>query len=66
MWYLPTGALLLYAYADFVTAKGVSLEGRGVVPDLEVKLTRASLLSGNDPQLEAAVNYIRQQPAGHQ
>jgi carboxyl-terminal processing protease len=63
---LPTGALLLYAYADFVTAKGVSLEGRGVVPDLEVKLTRASLLAGNDPQLEAAINYIRQQPTGHQ
>jgi len=62
---LPTGALLLYAYADFVTAKGVSLEGRGVVPDIEVKLTRASLLSGNDPQLEAAINYIKKQ-AGQQ
>lgn len=58
---LPTGALLLYAYADFVTAKGVSLEGRGVVPDLDVKLTRASLLSDNDPQLEAAVNYLKKQ-----
>ncbi|HEX8843273.1 MAG TPA: S41 family peptidase [Pyrinomonadaceae bacterium] len=58
---LPTGALLLYAYADFVTASGVSLEGRGVIPDLEVKLTRASLLDGGDAQLEAAVNYIKQQ-----
>lgn len=58
---LPTGALLLYAYADFVTAKGVSLEGRGVTPDIEVKLTRASLLNGNDSQLQAAVNYIRKQ-----
>ncbi len=58
---LPTGALLLYAYADFVTAKGVSLEGRGVTPDIEVSLTRASLLSGDDSQLEAAVNYIRKQ-----
>lgn len=58
---LPTGALLLYAYADFVTAKGVSLEGRGVVPDVEVKLTRASLLASNDPQLEAAINYIKKQ-----
>jgi carboxyl-terminal processing protease len=58
---LPTGALLLYAYADFVTAKGVSLEGRGVIPDIEVKLTRASLLRNTDPQLEAAINYIRKQ-----
>ncbi|HKC65335.1 MAG TPA: S41 family peptidase, partial [Pyrinomonadaceae bacterium] len=58
---LPTGALLLYAYADFVTAKGVSLEGRGVTPDIKVNLTRASLLSGNDSQLEAAINYIMKQ-----
>jgi carboxyl-terminal processing protease len=58
---LPTGALLLYAYADFVTAKGVSLEGRGVIPDIEVKLTRASLLHNDDPQLEAAISYIRKQ-----
>jgi carboxyl-terminal processing protease len=58
---LPTGALLLYAYADFVTAKGVSLEGRGVIPDVEVKLTRASLLRNDDPQLEAAINYIKKQ-----
>jgi carboxyl-terminal processing protease len=58
---LPTGALLLYAYADFVTAKGVSLEGRGVIPDVEVKLTRASLLNNADPQLEAAINYLKRQ-----
>jgi carboxyl-terminal processing protease len=58
---LPTGALLLYAYADFVTAKGVSLEGRGVVPDVEVKLTRESLLRNSDTQLEAAINYIKKQ-----
>jgi carboxyl-terminal processing protease len=58
---LPTGALLLYAYGDFLTAKGVSLEGRGVIPDVEVKLTRASLLQDDDPQLEAAINYIKKQ-----
>ena len=58
---LPTGALLLYAYADFVTAKGESLEGRGVTPDIEAQWTRAALLSGDDPQLEAAINYIKQQ-----
>ena len=58
---LPTGALLLYAYADFVTARGISLEGHGVIPDIEVKLTRAALLSNADPQLEAAINYIERQ-----
>jgi carboxyl-terminal processing protease len=62
---LPTGALLLYAYEDFVTPNGISLEGRGVIPDIEVKLTRQALLNNSDPQLEAAVNYIRKQAGQH-
>lgn len=56
---LPTGALLQYAIADFKTPKGVLVEGRGVVPDLEIKLDRASLLAGRDSQFEAAIDYIK-------
>src|SRR5438270_8938717 len=37
---LPTGAILQYAFADFVTASGELLEGRGVLPNLHVKLSR--------------------------
>jgi carboxyl-terminal processing protease len=56
---LPTGALFQFAIADFKTPKGVLIEGRGVIPDVEVKYDRASLLAGRDAQLEAAVVQIR-------
>lgn len=56
---LPTGALFQFAIADFKTPKGVLIEGRGVIPDVEVKYDRASLLAGRDAQLEAAVEQIR-------
>lgn len=55
---LPTGALFQYAIADFKTPKGVLIEGRGVIPDIEVKWNRASLLSGRDIQLESAIEQI--------
>jgi carboxyl-terminal processing protease len=56
---LPAGAVLLYPVGDFRTAQGVVIEGRGVLPDIEVDLTRADLLKGKDSQLEAAIEYIR-------
>ncbi len=57
---LPNGAVLQYAVADFKTPKGVLLEGRGVVPDIEVPLTRRRLLDGNDSSLDAALEYLVQ------
>jgi carboxyl-terminal processing protease len=60
---LPTGAYLLYAAGEPRTPKGVVVEGRGVIPDLEVNLTRAGLLRGEDAQLNAAVNYINSRSA---
>jgi len=57
---LPTGALFQFAIADFKTPKGVLVEGRGVIPDIEVKYDRASLLAGRDAQLEAAIEQIRE------
>jgi carboxyl-terminal processing protease len=58
---LPTGAIFQYAIADFKTPKGTLIEGRGVLPDVEVKLTRATLLEGRDIQLEAALEQIKKQ-----
>lgn len=58
---LPNGAVLAYAYGEPRTPKGVVIEGRGVIPDIEVKLTRALVLTGGDPQLEAAIKYLQQQ-----
>lgn len=60
---LPTGALFQFAIADFKTPKGVLVEGRGVIPDVEVKYDRAALLAGRDAQLDAAVEQIRKSQA---
>jgi carboxyl-terminal processing protease len=55
---LPTGALLQHAIADFKTPKGTEIEGRGTVPDIEVKWNRRALLEGRDAQLDAALAHI--------
>jgi len=56
---LPIKALFLYAYGQPRTPKGIVIEGRGVIPDREVDLTRKELLEGRDAQLEAAIEYIK-------
>jgi carboxyl-terminal processing protease len=55
---LPNGDMLVHAFGDFVTAAGVRLEGRGVVPDVAVPIARKSLAEGRDPVLEAALRWI--------
>jgi carboxyl-terminal processing protease len=56
---LPAGAVIQYVVADFKTPKGVLLEGRGVQPNRRVVETRAALLSGRDPVLDAAMATAR-------
>jgi carboxyl-terminal processing protease len=58
---LPNEDLLYHAIADFVSPDGTRLEGRGVIPDDVVPLTRAALLEGRDPQMEAALAWIRRE-----
>jgi carboxyl-terminal processing protease len=55
---LPGGDVLQYAIGDFVTANGQRIEGRGVVPDQVVAPSRADLLGGRDPILDAALDWI--------
>jgi carboxyl-terminal processing protease len=55
---LPNGDVFIHAWGDFVTGTGVRIEGRGVVPDEQVPLTRAALLAGRDAPLEAALAWI--------
>ena len=55
---LPNGDVLIHAWGDFVTGTGVRIEGRGVVPDEPVALTRAGLLAGRDATLEGALSWI--------
>lgn len=55
---LPNGDVLYHAFGEFETATGIRLEGRGVVPDEPVALTRPDLISGRDAALEAALRWI--------
>jgi carboxyl-terminal processing protease len=55
---LPNGDVLIHAYGDFVAADGTRLEGRGVIPDVPVPLTRESLLAGQDATMDAALAWI--------
>ena len=55
---LPNDDVLYHAFGDFVTPDGVRLEGRGVIPDQPVALSRAGLLAGKDEPLDAAISWI--------
>jgi carboxyl-terminal processing protease len=58
---LPNGDGFQYAIANYISEGGKPLEGIGVTPDEEVKLTRRQLLDGQDPVLDAAVSWIHKQ-----
>jgi carboxyl-terminal processing protease len=58
---LPNGDVLVHAVADFLGPGGYRLEGPGVVPDVAAPLTRAALLAGHDPALDAALRWIDEQ-----
>lgn len=59
---LPNGDVLQHAIADYRLPDGGRLEGKGVVPDEVVPLTRADLLAGKDASLEAALRWIDSAP----
>jgi carboxyl-terminal processing protease len=55
---LPTGDVLMHAFADFVDPRGRRIEGRGAIPDEAVPLRREALLAGRDEPLDAAIAWI--------
>lgn len=55
---LPNGDVLMHAVADFTGPRGLRFEGDGVTPDVAAPPTRAALLAGHDPALEAALEWI--------
>ncbi|MCA9285470.1 MAG: hypothetical protein KDA22_09660 [Phycisphaerales bacterium] len=60
---LPNGDALLHAVADFTLPNGVRIEGRGVVPDEVVEVTRQDLLGGRDAPLLAALRWAAEEAA---
>ena len=60
---LPTGGLLQYGFAKYVTPHGAVLEGRGVIPDWIIRATRRTILISGDPQLTAGLRFLRERIA---
>ncbi len=58
---LPNGTAFQYAFANYTSASGRELEKNGVEPHVTVPLTRQDLLAGEDPALEAAIDWISKQ-----
>jgi carboxyl-terminal processing protease len=59
---LPNGDRFQYAIADYVSAGGKTLEGNGVTPDVPVALDLPALRGGKDPDLAAAIRWIKEKP----
>jgi tricorn protease len=57
------GSIYIPNYAAWSPTDGWIIEGRGVVPDIDVEQDPASLLAGRDPQLDRAIAYIKEQMA---
>lgn len=55
---LPTEAIFQYAVSDYKSPQNILIEGRGVVPDTEIKQTRQAWLEGRDLALAEAVRQI--------
>jgi carboxyl-terminal processing protease len=55
---LPNGDGFQYAIANYISQGGKALEGGGVTPDEEVKLTKQGLLGGHDAVIDAALAWI--------
>ena len=58
---LPNRDVLFHAFAEFVTASGIALEGRGVMPDEPVAVTRDALIAGRDQVVDTALAWIAEQ-----
>jgi carboxyl-terminal processing protease len=56
---LPGGGQLAYSEIGFVSPKGKRIEGEGVAPDIEIKLTREDILLNRDRTLEAAEALLK-------
>jgi carboxyl-terminal processing protease len=51
---MPGGGMLMISNRGYRTSRGTIVEGHGVAPDFVVRQSRADLIAGRDPVLDAA------------
>ena len=54
-----SGALLKVTVARWYTARDANIDGKGLKPDQEVKLTTKDVDAGRDPQIDVALKLIK-------
>ena len=62
---VPGGGELAYSEIGMVSARGRRIEREGVIPDIEVAVTRQDLQVGRDRTLEAAEDLLRRTTERH-
>ncbi|MBI4033932.1 MAG: S41 family peptidase [Candidatus Brennerbacteria bacterium] len=60
---LAGGSSLKISVAEWLTPKGTVIEGNGLEPDFDVKLTESDSASDRDPQLEKALEVLEEEIA---
>lgn len=58
---LSDGSTLKLTVAHWVLPKGAIIDGQGIKPDFEIKITEEDLKAKKDPQLEKAVELLKKQ-----
>jgi carboxyl-terminal processing protease len=56
---LSDGSAVYITFARWVTPKRRQIEGKGLLPDIEVPLTEEDIKAGRDPQLDRAIEYLK-------
>jgi carboxyl-terminal processing protease len=57
---LSDGSELRVTVAEWLTPSGKQISGEGVVPDIYVEMTQEDFVEERDPQLDRAVEYLRE------
>ena len=55
---LSDGSAMYITTARWLTPDYNLIEGIGLTPDIEVEITEDDIIAGNDPQLDAALDYL--------
>lgn len=56
---LPNGAALKVTIARWLTPNGISISEAGLTPDITIERTAEQFTAGEDPQLDAAIEWLR-------
>ena len=57
---LKDGSSIKISIAEWLTPNGHSINKKGITPDIEVKITEDDIKNKKDPQLEKAIETLKE------